>query len=166
MKQQEKKLVSSIQSLYRNPVGLINIDIYVGINRELLTDESLEIDRFTRNMVNLLSRNTLLSDPETKSDIDKHYGLLMNCFDTAIYAKKIPNEYDSESIEPWYSVTTYKGIIKIGWRKRVINIDWTLSDIEYNGRELFASEDVTKDDKFIHACSYEKAKEYIDKLLN
>lgn len=53
MKQQEKKLVSSIQSLYRNPVGLINIDIYVGINRELLTDESLEIDKFTRNMVNL-----------------------------------------------------------------------------------------------------------------
>ena len=61
-------------------------------------------------------------------------------------------------------VTTQKGRIKLGWRKRVINIDWSESDIDLDGNEIFKDERVTTGDKYVHAWSYEKAIEYLTKL--
>lgn len=62
------------------------------------------------------------------------------------------------------------GRIKIGWRKRVINIDWTDTVVKLPGEELFADFDSTRSskwdkDRFIHAWGYEKAKVIIDRLL-
>jgi len=98
----------------------------------------------------------------------------------------IPNEYcQCEECAPWYSVSyvistrlgasspwsvrKIGGTIKIGWRKRVININvvhgrgkgfawYPALDI------LFSDENVTKDITFIHAWGKEKCVEYLKKI--
>lgn len=89
-----------------------------------------------------------------------------------IFVEEIPNGYCNDpccSRLPWFIVTTPIGHIKIGWRKRVILIDWTKTLQKQNAEELFPNEDVTKSGKYeeisyIHAWSYEKAKEYLEKI--
>lgn len=82
-----------------------------------------------------------------------------------IFVEEIPNGYCSQPCcvnLPWFIVTTPIGHIKIGWRKRVINIDWSKTIQKKTAAELFPNEDVTKGEQSIHAWSYEKAKEYLD----
>lgn len=73
------------------------------------------------------------------------------------YWPKVP-DYDRIRIEsPWFLVGTSFGLIEIGWRKRVISIDWTHTNV----RKIVTSDDVTKDSGFVHAWSYLKAVEYM-----
>lgn len=75
----------------------------------------------------------------------------------------IPNEYcKCEMCAPWYRVTTSIGVITIGWRKRVIEIDW--SELDRDLRRLFKSEDVTKGPHFIHAWGRDKATVYLSRI--
>lgn len=69
---------------------------------------------------------------------------------------RIINEYWSEG-EPWWLVRTSAGLLKIGWRKRVINIDWSDTPL----REILTQDDVTKEDTLVHAWGYAKAVEYL-----
>jgi hypothetical protein len=64
----------------------------------------------------------------------------------------------------WLLVMTPVGPIQIGWRKRVISIDFSQTVLEESAGELFPSEDVTKYDQVVHAWGYEKAKEYIERI--
>lgn len=48
----------------------------------------------------------------------------------------------------------------IGWRKRVIQIDWKDCDVKLD----VTADDVTKDDFNVHAWSTEKAVEYLKAL--
>jgi len=80
--------------------------------------------------------------------------------------KAIPNKYCScERCSDWFVVSTSDGDIQIGWRKRVINIEWLSNYKKFT--EDFNSEETTKgfgkdsDDRFIHAWNTEKAIEYI-----
>ena len=74
----------------------------------------------------------------------------------------MPNQYcPCEHCEPWQTVTTSIGDFVIGWRKRVISIEW--AGRKYS--ELFVDEDVTKWDTGIHAWGAEKAVEYLKKIL-
>jgi hypothetical protein len=78
----------------------------------------------------------------------------------------IPNEYypgDPDYFGPWFMVETPQGRLKIGWRKRVINIDWSGTGLNPSP-ETFASEDVTKGMSYIHAWGTDKAVEYLRKL--
>jgi hypothetical protein len=61
---------------------------------------------------------------------------------------------------PWWLVKTPAGMIEIGWRKRVISIDWT----DTNVRTTITSDDVTKSTTMVHAWSIEKALEYLKAL--
>ncbi len=92
---------------------------------------------------------------------------------------KLANEYwpdcedyaDIRRDSPWWLVKTEYGMIKIGWRKRVIDIDW--SDTEYrageskfwDGRDIDGIVKnevmVTKGRMHIHAWGYAKAVEYL-----
>ena len=67
--------------------------------------------------------------------------------------------YDSVR-SPWWLVKTSIGMIEIGWRKRVIQIDW--SDTDFN--IIVTEDDVTKDIKYVHAYGYAKAVEYLTRL--
>ncbi len=87
-------------------------------------------------------------------------------FDT-IHVETIGNEYCSKSCcykFPWIIATTPKGRIKLGWRKRVMNLDWSDSDLEIDGEKLFKGEDTTIGTSYIHCWSEEKAVEYLKKL--
>lgn len=77
----------------------------------------------------------------------------------AMLWNEVPNEYGSRSYRgKWYKVTTDMGILRIGWRKRVIEVvfpDWVQVGT------LFAKEDTTKDKSLIHAWGYDKLVEYL-----
>lgn len=108
------------------------------------------------------------NDPDSRRANVETIETLKACFPCVIYAEIIPNEYwgKTRPNQDWLIVTTNRGRIKIGWRKRVINIDWSDSDVQALSNDLFPDEDVTKEKRLIHAWSYEKAKEYIAKILN
>lgn len=112
--------------------------------------------------------------PDYQEKRQKIISDLKGLFDNPIYCKEIPNEYWGKDSgygwsSPWLLATTTKGVIKIGWRKRVINIDWSQSDVTKTAEELFPNESVTKgsysNPRFIHAWGYDKAKEYLNKIL-
>ena len=80
----------------------------------------------------------------------------------------IPNEYSSEAYfarKPWFVCHTPDGDIKIGWRKRVISIEWQ-DNFKPFDMSIFDSEDVTKWNRGIHAWGENKAYEYISKVKN
>lgn len=92
---------------------------------------------------------------------------LVGLFRDPIFVEAIPNGYCGPSCfpdRPWFIVTTRAGRIKIGWRKRVIAIDWSDSTITATAEELFPCENVTKDGRLIHAWGYDKAREYVASL--
>lgn len=96
-----------------------------------------------------------------KEKRQKHIAELSNLFTEAgfgsIYVKAIDNQYSNDAcyyVNPWLIVTTLRGPIMIGWRKRVINIDWSDSDIIADGRELFKDENTTKDKRYVHCWGY------------
>jgi len=79
----------------------------------------------------------------------------------------IPNEYCScEKCASWFIVSTPDGDIKIGLRKRVINIEWLENYKMFT--EKFVSEKTTtfigEKERGIHAWSIEKATEYLSKV--
>lgn len=87
-------------------------------------------------------------------------------FDT-IHVETIDSQYCSDACcykYPWIIVTTKKGRIKLGWRKRVINLDWSESDITSMGEILFKGENTTVGEKYIHCRGKDKAVEYLKKL--
>jgi len=61
---------------------------------------------------------------------------------------------------PWWLAITEFGPIEIGWRKRVISIDWSDTPV----RQEVTKDEVTKSDTLVHAWSYVKALEYLTAL--
>jgi hypothetical protein len=157
------KEVASIEAYGKRAFG---IKILVAAPFELSQGDDAHLFHQAEEMKKLLELRAQLRDPTVQKDIALEKDLLIDCFDgEKIYVKAIPNEYGERPHYPWFAVTTSKGVIKIGWRHRVINIDWSESDIKKTGKELFPEEDVTRGENYIHAWGYEKAQEYLHKLL-
>ena len=74
------------------------------------------------------------------------------------------NKYwnNNETMGPWWLVKTKFGLIRIGWRKRVIEIDW--SDTMLSLPEYLTEDDVTKGLTYVHAYGNSKALEYLTTL--
>ncbi len=70
----------------------------------------------------------------------------------------IENGYSGDASD-WLLVKTEYGLIKIGWRKRVIAIDWTDTEISY-----LIDADVTKSEYSCHAWNYEDGITYLKGL--
>lgn len=108
-------------------------------------------------------------------EVDK----LTRCLMDIVYKKTdytfdlLPNGYCSQkccSHIPWILFHTIDGDIVVGWRKRVISIEWQENYKPFNLKELFKDEDVTKwtyenGKRGIHAWGKEKAYEYLTKVL-
>jgi hypothetical protein len=94
---------------------------------------------------------------------------LLELFDAPIYVDEIDNKYWGDHSHfrkiPWFIVTTKIGRFIIGWRKRVISIDWSDTRGTKTSKELFADENVTKDTKMIHAWSMDDARRYINTII-
>ena len=74
---------------------------------------------------------------------------------------ELKNGYDPERTnDPWWLVHTPFGLVKIGWRKRVISINWEDSRLQI----VITEDEVTKNEEMVHAWSYPKALEYLNAL--
>jgi len=78
----------------------------------------------------------------------------------------IPNEYarTSDYYGPWFMIVTAAGRIRIGWRKRVILIDWSETAFAAMGDAVVDKPEVTHGAKYVHAWSAQKAIEALRKL--
>lgn len=167
----EKKLVSRIQTV--GTFGEIDIEIYVRMSkRELNDNDKNQIRKHCEEICNSLVDQTFELDENLKLRGEKEKQELIALFEkhSLIFVKEISNQYNNSDKGyskhfPWLEITTTKGIFTIGWRKRVIQIDWSQSIIDIEAKNIFSSEDVTMGDKYIHAWGIEKAQEYIDKLF-
>jgi hypothetical protein len=73
----------------------------------------------------------------------------------------IPNQYcRCDLCTPWFEVSTTYGVIVIGWRKRVINIDWSATGIV----APVPDDEVTCGEGWTHAWGEDKATEYLTKI--
>jgi hypothetical protein len=61
---------------------------------------------------------------------------------------------------PWWLAITEFGPIEIGWRKRVVSINWE----DTAARVMVTEDNVTKSTTGVHAWSYVKALEYLTTL--
>lgn len=76
----------------------------------------------------------------------------------------IKNQYcGCDYCAPWFKIQTEFGNFTIGWRKRVINIDWSEVDPKNEAHlvSLFSKENTTKGSSGIHAHGWDKAQEYL-----
>lgn len=144
------------------------IEIRVAIDRNLnendrrasyKIEEAIE-DAIMRESMRL-SSDQILNRASERAEIIGLFG------DRAIFVEEIPNGYDHSwytEMSPWFKVTTSKGIITLGWRRRVISISWAPT-VGKKADDEFPGENVTRIDNEIHAYGYGKAKQYIDHLL-
>ncbi len=95
---------------------------------------------------------------------------LMKCFpEIPFHVELLPNGYCSEwccTNLPWYRCLTRIGWVKIGWRKSVINIDWSDTVVKESGEVLFPGASFTvgsgySDNQYCHAWGYDKATEQL-----
>lgn len=151
---------------YGTYTGRIKMSISLDIERELTYKDYLAIRKLSDAIIRSINQETFKNNPKVISQKEDEKQNILKLFEGyQIFSEETQNEYDQDSFFPWFIITTTKGKIKIGWRKRVIQIDWSDSIINQLSKEIFPEEDVTKFDKVIHAWGYEKAKEYIDKLM-
>lgn len=111
----------------------------------------------------------IADDPKAKAEAAQERATLLALFPAPIFVETIPNGYNLDWHSrhlPWFVVTTTVGRFTIGWRKRVISIDWTQTVGTADSKTLFAAEDVTKEAKLIHAWSLDKAREYIAAIIS
>jgi hypothetical protein len=145
----------------------IGVKILVSVDHELSDAEKMVLARADDAIHEALMKGHMLQDEESIKYAKETKEKILGLFDGPIFVEEIPNGYCSRACcvnYPWFIVTTKIGHIKIGWRKRVINIDWSNTIVKNRAEILFENENVTKDMQSIHAWGYEKAKEYLDIL--
>lgn len=70
---------------------------------------------------------------------------------------------EERACSPWWLAETEFGNIEIGWRKRVISINWESTGVEV--KVLADSEEwITHGPHMVHAYGYAKAVEYVGRL--
>lgn len=160
----EYKLISSIETSDN-----LGVRIYIKSQRDVTDAEDKLCSEFVRQMAGSIEYFNESTSPEAIQGMKDERNKILSLFQSVIYVREIPNEYWPKNYGlhyyPWFIVTTSIGHIKMGCRKRVIVIDWTDTDVKLSADELFPGEEVTKINKSIHAWGYDKAREYIDRLL-
>jgi hypothetical protein len=95
--------------------------------------------------------------------VSRHYLAILELAEVEVLNKwELPDQYHERQYMPWLLVKTKYGLLKMGWRKRVMSIEW--SDIGFKAKDLTADE-VTKEDYLVHAWTVPKAIEYITELF-
>lgn len=85
--------------------------------------------------------------------------------------QEIPNGYSRPDDawyvnRPWYKVHTLYGTLIVGWRKRVINLDWSGMLTVPSGKKLFPEEKETTVGKdYIHIWTKEQGQKFVAKIL-
>ncbi len=135
---------------------------------------SMAAESVSKALLTALEKN----NGETKARAAQDRERLMGLFSEAPFqVEELPNGYchDWCCINlPWYCVLTRIGWIKIGWRKSVINIDWSETVIKQSGDDLFPGATFTvgkgydsehNPTRYCHAWGYDKAREQLAVIL-
>jgi len=149
----------------------VSTSVHCSLDRDFTKTEENIINCFLTELHAQIQIENYKQSKDYPVDLASNECLLELFSDEKIYIQEISNEYWSSVNlnaigRPWYLVTTKLGTFKIGWRKRVILIDWITTDITQTADEIFPDEDVTKDEYTIHAWGLEKAQQYINTLLS
>lgn len=150
------------------PDGCIGIKILLSVGRTLTKEERSTASRKAREIVAAVQAETARMDPQRAEAKAQMRANIIALFPQPIFVEEIPNEYCGDYCchhIPWFVVTTRVGRIKIGWRKRVLQISWDGSGVTSTAGDLFQAEGTTKGPQMIHAWGYEKAAEYISAIL-
>jgi len=78
----------------------------------------------------------------------------------------VSNEYGSESYNGyWFIINTNDGDIKIGWRKRVVQIEWleNYKKFKFDGKHETVTKNFDDKSRYIHANTMEQVVEYLRK---
>lgn len=162
------KELTKMESFGTESIG-IKIDIASSIELDLEHEIIVNVKWKVMDLLEAAVKEVLLEkNPNTPIATENNKAIL-TVFNEPIFVEEIPNEYCGRYCckhLPWFIVTTSVGRIKIGSRKRVINIDWkdTVGTLESD--ELFSDEETTKGNKYIHAWSLEDATRYVEKILS
>jgi len=153
--------------------------VYGGFGIKILVSTSHEVDLSLLAIQNAaydaakkiyaeVMASAISTNKEIQVGAEKERRNLLGVFAEPIFSKPIPNEYCSDWCcrhLPWFLVTTKVGEFKIGRRKRVIHLEWTNTVGTKTATELFIDEETTKGHRMIHAWSYDKAREYVAKII-
>lgn len=147
------------------------LEIRLFIQRELTEQDKKAIYLAGSTLLATIDRETKKVDPKYVAHKAEWLTKAKECFKNAgltpIFIEETENLYwgsGNAPHDPWLIVTTKFGRIRFGWRKRVIEIDWSNSLLTTTAEELFPKEGVTKGERLIHAWGYEKAVEYLKAL--
>jgi hypothetical protein len=148
--------------------GHTGVQVHVmGAPADLTDDERYEIGKVAEATNDLVCRAVARRDPARKERAAKERAEILGLFPGIIFVEDLPNGYCKKwccEHLPWFRVTTRIGHIEIGWRKRVINIDWSKTNVKKTGDELFPNAG-TKGDSYVHAWSVADAEVCILKIL-
>ena len=154
-------------SFYEEHGGL-KLEIFLDAGRELTDNDNRKIRKYADKIIEAIHTETNLIDPEQQKEKIEMREEILSLFNQTVYVEEIPNGYCSSSCcvnKPWFIITTKVGRIKIGWRKRVISIDYSDTIVKEGAEALFPNEDTTRYEKVIHAWSLEDAKKYLNKII-
>ena len=144
----------------------VRVCVSLPAGRQLTERIVSEIQRVGSAAFDWLHAELHNTDPAEIAGREQEKASLLALFgDRKIWAEPVANEYDRRFGRPWFVVTTTSGPVKIGWRKRVISIDWSRTTNSRVAEDLFASEATTKEGHTIHAWGYEAAARYLDVIL-
>lgn len=150
------------------PSGLMGVKIMVAIDRKFTDNDKWAASELCATMREKLQEETMDLDPTTAKKAAKEKSDIVALFTRPIFVEEIPNGYAVSWYNkhlPWFKVTTPLGHITIGWRKRVIEIDWSGTTIDASAEDLFPAEHTTKHKQSIHAWGLEDAKKYIEVIM-
>ena len=148
------------------------VAIYIRGARPLPPEVEKVARKYGSDIVTAVEEAKARLDPETEIVAKCVQAWLLACFAdaglTPVFSESVPNEYWPDARDrlrsPWLLVTTRLGHVKIGWRKSVIQIDWSRTVVEANGRELFPETKNTVGDRHVHAWSLPEAAEMLRRL--
>ncbi len=161
----EFQYVDAYKSESHGRFGSTGVKIGISISRKLTDADKRAIWKAAEMIGKQLATESIRLDLADTTARNQEKADILALFDAPIYAEEIPNEYDVDSLRPWFRVTTNVGHIKIGWRRHVICISWNGTKVRESAMSLFPNENVTRDNTTIHAENYEDAKRYIRTLL-
>ena len=148
--------------------GVCGVKVLVSLHRPLSEMDERILRRKAEEVHNELMAESIRLDPRSQERARRQRDEVLSIFPEPIFAEEVPNGYCSQWCcrhLPWFRVTTKAGRFTVGWRKRVISIDWTETHGTLNSEELFPDEDVTKFKKSIHAWGVDKAREYVARIM-
>lgn len=147
--------------------GRFGIKILIATDHPITDAEKTVFYRAEEQIQDAVMTESIRRNPEEQDRAKMQREFILGLFPQPIFVEEIPNGYCNRwccKHLPWFIVTTTRGRITIGWRKRVIEITWDKC-VGPEARELFPTEQVTMGERYIHAWGYEKAREYMGKLL-